>query len=140
MSLLWILLPLFVEVALTFALMFWLGVERVAVVRRKEIHIRDIALGQPNWPKRATQIGNAFDNQFQLPLLFYVLVILAIFTGRASLIFVVLAWLFVGVRIVHAVIHVTHNNVPQRFWVFAAGAIVLALMWLIFAVQVILGL
>src|SRR4029079_13301655 len=53
MSLLWILLPLFVEVALTFALMFWLGVERVAVVRRKEIHIRDMALGQPNWPKRA---------------------------------------------------------------------------------------
>jgi hypothetical protein len=140
MSLLWILLPLFVEVALTFVLMFWLGVERVAVVRRRDVHIRDIALRQPNWPLRATQVSNAFDNQFQLPLLFYVLVILAIFTGRASPVFVVLAWLFVAARIGHAVIHVTHNNVPRRFWWYAAGAITLALMWLIFAIQVLLGL
>jgi hypothetical protein len=140
MNLLWILLPLFVEVALTFLLMFWLGIERVAAVRRKEVHIRDIALRQPNWPLRPTLISNAFDNQFQLPILFYVLVILAIFTGRASLVFVILAWLFVAVRVAHAVIHVAHNNVPQRFWAYTAGAIILAVMWLIFAVQVVLGL
>jgi hypothetical protein len=140
MSILWVLLPLFVEVALTFVLLFWSGVERVGSVRRKEVHIRDIALRQPNWPQKATQVTNAFENQLQLPVLFYVLVILALFTGKASIVFVVLAWLFVLSRIVHAAIHVSHNNVPRRFWAYATGAIVLALMWLLFALQILLGL
>ena len=39
--------------------------------------MRDIALGQPDWPERPTQFGNAFHNQFELPVLFYVLTILA---------------------------------------------------------------
>jgi hypothetical protein len=140
MSLLWILLPLFVEVALTFVLMFWSGYHRIGAIQRKEIHIRDIALRQPNWPPRATQITNSFENQFQLPVLFYVLVILAIFTGKASLVFIVLAWLFVASRIVHAAIHVTHNNVPRRFWAYTVGAVILLVMWLLFAIQVVLGL
>jgi hypothetical protein len=140
MSLLWILLPVFVEVALTFVLLFWSGATRVRAIRDKQLHIRDIALRQSNWPQKATQLNNAFENQLELPVLFYVLVILAIFTGKASLVFVVLAWVFVATRIVHAVIHVTHNNVPRRFWWYTGGAAVLLVMWLLFAAQVALGL
>ncbi len=140
MSLLWILLPLFVEVALTFVLLFWSGAARIAAVRNKEIHIRDIALRQPNWPQKATQLTNAFENQLELPVLFYVLVILTVFTGKASLVFVALAWVFVATRLGHAAIHVTHNNVPRRFRWYTAGAVALLLMWLLFAVQILIGL
>jgi hypothetical protein len=140
MSLIWVLLPVFVEVALTFALLFWSGVLRIRAVQSKAIHIRDIALRQPNWPQDATQVTNAYENQLELPVLFYVLIILAIFTGKASLLFVILAWLFAASRIGHAIIHVTHNNVPRRFWWYAAGAVVLLVMWLLFAAQIALGL
>ena len=140
MSILWVLLPVFVEVALTFVLLFWSGFHRIGAVRRKEIHIRDIALRQPNWPQRPTQLTNAFENQFELPVLFYLLIVLAIFTGKASLFFVILAWIFVATRLGHAAIHITHNNVPRRFWWYTAGAVVLAVMWLLFAVQIVLGL
>src|SRR5918997_397353 len=110
-----ILLPLFVQVGLTFFLLFWMGSVRVAAVRSREVRIPDIALGQPAWPERPTKIANAYHNQLQLPLLFYVLVILALFTRKADTLFVVLAWMFVTSRLAHAAIHVTGNDVQRRF-------------------------
>jgi hypothetical protein len=98
-----------------------------------------VALGEPNWPKQETQIANAYHNQLQLPVLFYVLTILAIVTRHADLLFVLLAWIFVVLRLVHAYIHVTNNRLGQRFAPFAAGAVVLAVMWLIFILRILLG-
>ena len=135
-----ILLPLFVQVALTFGLFFWMGSVRVACLRRGERSVGDIVLGQPNWPPRVQQISNAFHNQLQLPTLFYVLVVLALFTRKADVLFVVLAWVFVVSRIVHAIVHTTTNRLTHRFYVFLFGAAVLLLMWIIFAVRILLGL
>jgi hypothetical protein len=131
-----ILAPLFVLVALTFGLLIWMGVARFAAVRSREVRVSDIALGQLNWPPRAQQISNCYHNQLQLPVLFYVLTILALFLKKADLLFVVMAWIFVLLRIVHAAIHVTSNHVLRRFQAFAVGAVVLLLMWVIFAVRV----
>jgi hypothetical protein len=135
-----VLLPLFVEVGLTFFLLFWMGHARVSAVRRREVAIPDIALGQPGWPTRVTLVANAYHNQLQLPVLFYVLVILALFTRKVDFLFVVLAWMFVTTRLVHAAIHVTSNDMRTRFAAFAVGAVILLIMWLIFAVRILLGL
>jgi hypothetical protein len=135
-----VLLPVFVQVALTFGLLFWMAYARTSSVSRGETKIRDIALGQSVWPARAQQISNNYDSQFALPLLFYVLVILAWITRHADLIFVVMAWLFVLLRLLHAYIHTTSNHVPTRFRAFAAGMFVLLLMWIIFAVRILLAL
>ena len=131
-----VLLPVFVQVALTFALMTWMASVRTASIKRGEIKIRDIALREPAWSAKATQISNCYDSQFQIPLLFYVLVILAWATKQADLIFVVMAWIFVLSRLAHAYIHTTSNHVPTRFNIFAVGVIVLLLMWIIFAAQI----
>src|ERR1700693_2615657 len=131
-----ILAPLFVLVALTFALLCWMGSARVAAVRGGEVRVKDIALGQPSWPPRVQQLSNCFHNQLQLPMLFYVLTILAFLFKKADLLFVLMAWVFVVLRILHAVIHVTSNHVGRRFQAFAAGAIVLLLMWIVFAVRI----
>ena len=131
-----ILAPLFVLVALTFALLVWMGAARIAAVRRGEVRVKDIALGQSAWPPRVQQISNCFHNQFQLPMLFYVLAVLALFLRKADLLFVLMAWVFVVLRILHAWIHVTSNHVGRRFQAFAAGAVVLLLMWLVFAVRI----
>ena len=139
MSLQSVLLPVFVQVALTFALLFWLGFARTAAVRRGEVRVRDIVLGQNAWPKHETQIGNAYHSQLQLPLLFYLLVVLALIARKADLVFVLLSWVFVLMRIVHTAIHVTTNRLPGRFYVFLAGAIVLLIMWIVFAIRLLLG-
>jgi hypothetical protein len=134
-----VLLPVFVQVALTFALLFWMASVRTGSIRRGETKIRDIALGQSAWPDRPQQISNCYDSQFQIPMLFYVLVILAWITRQADLIFVVMAWIFVLTRLAHAYIHTTSNHVPTRFRVFAAGLLVLLLMWIIFAVRILIS-
>jgi hypothetical protein len=139
MSIQAVLLPLFVEVALTFVLLYWTGYLRTTGLKSGAIKPRDIALREPNWPPRTTQIGNAYQNQLELPVLFYVLTILAWITRHADLLFVVMAWVFVVLRLVHAYIHVTDNDVRQRGFVFGLGGIVLTIMWAIFMIRILLG-
>jgi hypothetical protein len=134
------LLAVVVQVMLTFALLVWMGRVRIAAVRRGETRIGDIALGQPNWPPRVQQISNCYHNQYQLPVLFYVLVALALILRKADLLFVVMAWLFVASRLVHAAIHTTSNDIRQRFAAFGVGFAILFLMWVIFAARVFLAL
>lgn len=131
-----ILLPVFVQVALMFVLLMWLGRARLASLNRGETRVSDIALGENNWPPQAQQISNCFNNQFQLPMLFFVLVILALFLRKADLVFVILSWVFVLSRIGHVAIHTTSNNVSQRFGVYAIGALVLLVMWVVFAIRI----
>jgi hypothetical protein len=138
MSIQAVLLPLFVQVALTFVLLFWTGRARVGAVRRGEVLPGDVALRQPNWGKRETQIANAYHNQLELPLLFYVLTILAWLTKQADLLFVLLAWVFVALRLLHAVVHVTSNHLGRRFTAFAASVVVLLVMWVIYVVRILI--
>jgi hypothetical protein len=134
-----ILLPLFVQVGLTFVLLFWMGGLRVSAIRRGEVKMRDIALGQPAWPEQPTKVANSYHNQFEMPVLFYVLVVLAIIVRKADLLFVIMSWIFVLCRIVHAYIHTTSNHVGHRFYAFLASNLVLLVMWIIFAVRILVG-
>jgi|SRR5580704_1465062 hypothetical protein len=140
MSIQAVLLPLFVEVALTLALLFWMGRLRSDALRSGKVEARDIALREPNWPPGALQVANSFQNQFELPVLFYVLTILAWITRHADWLFVVMAWIFVLSRLAQAYIHCTSNRVRWRGMAYAIGAVVLVVMWVIFAVRILLGL
>jgi len=133
-----VLLPVFVLVGLTFALLLWMaGVRRQALVDG-ETRVRDVALGQPNWPTRATQVGNSFKNQFELPLLFYTLIALALPLRHADLFIVLMSWVFVVTRFAHAGIFVTSNDMKQRSLAWFAGVLVLFAMWIYFALRILL--
>lgn len=140
MSIPFILAPLFVQVALTFALLLWTGFARRGALVRGETKIGAIALGDPNWPARVRQIGNCFNNQFQVPVLFYVLTILVMYTKHADFLFVIMAWIFVVTRLAHAYIHTGSNYIRYRFNAYLIGTIVLLIMWAIFAIRILLGL
>src|SRR5512139_3548387 len=118
MSIAAVLLPLFVQVVLTFVLYSWMAYHRVSLIRRGDVHPRDVALRLPNWPPHLLQVANAAHNQLETPVLFYVLTILAIITRHADVLFVVMAWIFVLLRIAHAYIHVTTNRISQRGGLF----------------------
>jgi hypothetical protein len=139
MSLPTVLAPVFVQVALTFALLFWMGRVRVRALTQGKLKLADIALGEPNWPPQVMQISNSFHSQFQLPVLFYLLVGLAMLTRTADWPFVAMAWLFVVSRFVHAFIHTGTNYVRHRFNAFAIGMFILLAMWLVFAVRILFG-
>jgi hypothetical protein len=132
-----VLLPVFVLVGLTFVLLLWMAGVRTRSLTSGEVKMRDIALGQ-NWPARAAQIGNCFRNQFELPLLFYILIALALPLRHADLIIVMLSWVFVVTRFAHAGIFVSSNDVRQRSLAWFAGVLVLFAMWLYFALKILL--
>jgi hypothetical protein len=140
MSIAAILAPVFVLVLLTFGLMVWMGMARGGALKRGETRIADVALGQPNWPPQVQQISNNYISQFQVPVLFYVLVALAMITRHADFVFVIMSWLFVLMRLVHSYIHTTSNYVRHRFNAFLIGCLILLAMWIIFAVRIMLGL
>ena len=139
MSVQMILLPLFVEVILTFALLFWLGPLRARDFRSGLVREEDIGLRQPNWSKPALQVQYSFSNQFELPVLFYVLTILAYVTHHAGVLFVVLAWVFVIFRLFQAYVHVTNNKVMLRGVFFGVSALALAIMWIVFIIEILTG-
>jgi hypothetical protein len=80
-------------------------------------------------PAESLVVRNSIANQFELPLLFYVCCIVLYVTQADNLPAVILAWLFVATRYVHAFVHVTSNNLRYRSPLFALGYIVLAGMW-----------
>jgi len=131
-----ILLPLFVEVILTFALLIWLAPLRARDVNSGGVRLQDIALREPNWSKGTLQVAYSFSNQFELPVLFYVLTILAFITHLAGVVFVVLAWIFVIFRLLQAYVHVTSNKVRLRGSMYAIAAIALIFNWAIYIVEV----
>jgi hypothetical protein len=131
-----ILLPVFVLVAVIFCLLIWTGRARIGHLRQGDVKVADVVLGQSNWPARAQQVSNTYANQFELPMLFFVLVAFALITRKADLLFVVMSWMFVVTRIFHAGIYVTSNRIQYRFTVFLIGAIILFLMWIIFALRI----
>ena len=138
MSLQMVLLPVFVLIGLTFALLLGMvGTRRQALVAGGT-RIPDIVLGQPNWPARATQIANCYANQFELPLLFYILIAIALPIRHADLFIVLLSWVFVVTRFAHAGIFVTSNDLGQRSMAWLAGVLVLFAMWIYFALKILL--
>jgi hypothetical protein len=133
-----VLLPVFVLIGLAFALLMGMAVARTRSLKSGETRFENVALREPNWSMRATQIANCFSNQFEVPVLFYVLIALALPLRHADLVIVLLSWVFVITRFVHAGIFVTSNNVPRRGMVWFAGVVVVLAMWIYFALRILL--
>ena len=133
-----VLLPVFIQIGLTFALLFAMATTRTRSLASGETRMKDIALRQQNWPVRATQFANCFANQLELPVLFYVLIALALPLRHADLFIVLLSWVFVVTRFAHAGVFVTSNDVRTRSLAWFAGVLVLAAMWLYFALKILL--
>ena len=138
MSIPMILLPVFVQVFLTFALLMGMAMGRGHALSSGQTKPRDVAARQANWPARTAQLGDCFSNQFEVPVLFYVLIALAMPLRHADLIIVMLSWVFVVTRFAHAGVFLTSNDVRTRSLAWFAGVIVVFVMWLYFALKILL--
>ena len=127
-----IMYPVFVQVLLTVTVYGMLFVARSRAVRGMERKrgSPDIAMGTVAWPDDAAKRANNQRSQFELPVLFYAVVAFALILKGADTVMIVLAWLFVLTRLLHAAIHIGPNKVRWRFPAFAVGVLIVAIMWL----------
>jgi hypothetical protein len=130
-----ILKPVLVQVSLTFFILIWTAKERLQAVAAGTV--KRLEGGQrPVWPDRAAILSNAYENQLEVPQLFYIVVLFALVTGAVDPVMVALAWAYVAFRIIHALIHTTYNKVPHRFVAFMFSNAVLIAMWVKFGLHV----
>jgi hypothetical protein len=125
-----LLYPVLAQVLWTFILYVLTARARISAIRSRRVRVADIALAGEAWPDEAKKVANNLHNQFETPVIFYVLCGAASYIGETGVLMVLLAWLYVATRVVHTAIHVTTNRVRHRFQVFTLGLAILALMWL----------
>jgi hypothetical protein len=80
-------------------------------------------------PDFVAVVGRHYDNQFQLPILFFITCCVYMILDSTNLVTVILAWLFVSTRLIHSLIHLGNNKVMNRVRVFGAGWIIVLIMW-----------
>ena len=133
-----VLYPVLAQIVLTLVLLMIMGLQRQSALNSGSVTVDDIALDNTRWPDRAKQYANCYGNQFELPVIFYVLCLMAQITSGANLLFLVLAWIFVVSRVVHAFEHTTSNVVRRRGMIFAIGYFCLIVMTVLLLLHFIL--
>lgn len=108
---------------------------RVNEVRTKRIPLQSIARPRDIAAMlEDTQATDNFNNLLQVPLLFYVWCLASAQAHAVNGYVLLVGWSYVGLRMAHTVIQVTHNRVMQRFRVWVLSNFVLMLLWVIFAI------
>lgn len=130
-----LLYPVFTLIVLTFFVAINLAYRRVQQVRAQRVHPQSaptrIEASKLYTPSQ--QYSDNLQNLFEFPVLFYFLVSLILITQRVDVVFVGMAWAYAVLRLLHSYIHCRYNKVIHRFYVFIASVIVLAVMWVKFA-------
>ena len=123
--------PMFALMLLTFAVWVLMYLRRRAFVIANKIPLRDIAtpesLGR-TLSEQANSPGNNFRNLCELPVLFYAICFYIYAVAQVDTAYLLLAWSFFALRVVHSFIQCTSNRVSRRLLFYALSSLALWLM------------
>jgi hypothetical protein len=125
-----ILAPFFSLITLTIVVWSYMYARRLPFIVRSKLapqQLTPVEFARLSPPAVANPSDN-LKNLFELPTIFYALVLCLYVTNRVDATYVQAAWLFVGFRVLHSAVHCTFNYVPLRFWLYAGGALTLWFM------------
>jgi hypothetical protein len=128
--------PVLLQVVLTFAIYGVVSIRRVGSIKAGTTKPSDFRVPIVEPEASATAI-RSLNNQFELPILFYVCCLTLFVLGAVSAIAVGLAWAFVISRYAHAFVHVTSNRLKHRRPLFIAGFLIAAAMWCLVLVRLV---
>lgn len=127
--------PMMVQVLLIYLVYAMMARRRGTAVRAGSVKVSHFK-ARGDEPAESTTASNNLMNQFELPVLFFVLCLSLYVTNAVNYVTLVLMWLFVILRYAHAAVHLTTNRLSLRFRFFGAGLIVLGIGWLWFALHI----
>jgi hypothetical protein len=113
-SILW---PMLAHIGLVVWLYAWLTLARTLAVRSGETEYACFVLGRDE-PLHIARITRNLANQFELPAIFYALVILLIVAGQVTWMDIAAAWVFFAGRVIHTLVQTLTDNVVLRGRVF----------------------
>ncbi|SMF06173.1 MAPEG family protein [Pseudobacteriovorax antillogorgiicola] len=123
--------PIFAMVSLFFVVLLYGLVIRIKAVKQGTVHGHYFKTFEARAaiPEKIVQHKNHIENLSQAPILFYVACVVAMIQTYDDTM-IILAWLYVALRIVHSIIHLSYNNVIHRLSAFLASNVVLVVLWL----------
>ena len=120
--------------ALTIVVWFRMYTTRIAQMKRERIHPQSVALSAQSAAKLTdSKAADNFKNLFELPVLFYLALVVAASTAQVNALTLTLAWLFVALRVAHSAIHCGYNKVMHRFYAYLFGGFALWALWAVLA-------
>jgi len=128
-----IFLPVLAHILLVFMLYIYLGRVKTRAVKEGNVDRQKASLNPKAWPEYVVKVSNNLANQFESPILFYMLSVIYYLTNHVNSILVLIMGIYVLTRYLHAYIHVTSNYVPYRYKFFLIGVLILLVLtlWLI---------
>lgn len=124
-----LLLPAAVLVAWTLVMWTWMVATRVSGMRKARIHPEKTrhVRGSPldALPSEIRQVADNYNHLLEQPTIFYAIVLILVASGEAGYIEQILAWAYVGLRIIHSLWQALRNVVMIRFYLFVISTLVL---------------
>ena len=125
-----------VQVFMTLCLYLVLLKAKIQAYKEGKVDQDRVRIHMDGWPDKVVQINNNLTNQYQLPVLFYVLTVSAMALGYIDWPWVALSWGFVLSRVVHMIEHVGRNKVKVRMRAFIVGTVAVTSMVILLAYDV----
>lgn len=130
-------LPCAALVGVTALVWLKLYADRLGEMRAKRIEPQALSTARAAAGQLAkTQAADNFRNLFEVPVLFYLLCVAIALNGGSTPGLVAAAWVYVGLRALHSLIHVTYNRVVHRFLAYVASTLLLFGMWIAFVARI----
>lgn len=127
-----ILMPALMLVGWTLAVLLLIPYQRFKATGKGIVGPGDFRYGESARVPVEVSIPNRnFMNLLEVPLLFYFLSLCLYLSGSVSPLAQGLAWLYLGLRVAHSLIHLSYNNVIHRLLVFASSNVVLLGLWIL---------
>lgn len=133
----WLIVAMFTQVFLTFTVMYIMGKRRFRAVKQKTIEMKDFLTMELEKAGDNVRVADRnFINQFEMPVLFFIACLTALQVNAVGTVFVALAWVYVALRIIHSVIHLTSNTLKARYYSFVVSSFIMLIMWVLILVRI----
>ncbi len=121
--------PFFAMMILTLVVWGYMYVRRIHFIKTTKLSPSDLAVPGELARLSPAAVSNPSDNLknlFELPVLFYALLLYLFATGQVDAGYIYASWIFAAFRALHSVVHCTINIVMLRFWIYAIAS---AALW-----------
>lgn len=103
---------------------------RVRAIKAQEMPMNFFKVYKGDATDRVIVIGRHYDNQFQVPMLFFMTCLAHMAVNVVNTTTLALAWGFVVSRLIHSYVHLGGNKIRKRVIAFAVGWVLILLMWI----------
>ncbi|QIR36101.1 hypothetical protein HCG51_04530 [Tolypothrix sp. PCC 7910] len=113
--------PFFASMILTLLVWAYMYIRRINFITSRKLKPQELTISNTLAQISPPSVSNPSDNLknlFEIPVLFYALVLYLFITQQVDTVYVLAAWIFVVFRVLHSIVHCTFNLVILRFYLY----------------------